>query len=133
MSVDALEEYLGAPCLSEVDDPLQHWNGILMGTKSPEKRALSQMCLDFLSAPAASTDVERAFSRGGLTVSKRRHSLNDESTWAATILSSWAALKGVIPESKVLEVFGAKGKQSKGKDKIISEPDTSSTIIVDDD
>ncbi|TDL21387.1 hypothetical protein BD410DRAFT_724431, partial [Rickenella mellea] len=54
---------------------------------------------------ASSTDVERAFSRGGLTVSKRRHSLSDESLRAATVLSSWADVEGLIPEAEIVEHF----------------------------
>lgn len=88
------------------------------------------MALDFLSAPAASTDVERAFSCGGLTVSKRRHSLNDESTRAATVLSSWAMAGGIIPEGKILEVFREKSKRSKGKGKAV--PEINNAIIVED-
>lgn len=77
------------------------------------------MSLDFLSAPASSTDVERAFSRGGLTVSKRRHALSDESTRAATVLSSWASVTGLIPEEEILDVFRAKCKRpKKGKQSI---------------
>lgn len=117
-SADALEEYLSAPCLSDVDDPLQHWNVFFTSSNNPEKRALARMATDFLSAPASSTDVERAFSRGGLTVSKRRHSLNDESTRAATILSSWAQVGGLIPEGEILSTFREKSKRSgKAKEK----------------
>lgn len=129
-SMDALEEFLSAPCVSDIDDPLTHWNGVYTATKNLEKRALARMALDFLSAPAASTDVERAFSRGGLTVSKRRHSLNDESTQAATVLSSWAMVGGIIPEGKILEVFRDKSKRSKGKSKAVTE--VNSAIIVED-
>ena len=65
--------------------------------------------------PAASADVERAFSRGGLTVSKRRHSLNDESTRAATVVSSWAANPGLIPEQAIIKTFADKAKCGKKK------------------
>ena len=78
------------------------------------------MALDFLSAPASSTDIERAFSRGGLTVSKRRHSLSDESTRAATVLSSWATVKGLIPEDEIVSVFRDKVKRAKDKEKATS-------------
>jgi hypothetical protein len=54
--------------------------------------------------------VERAFSRGGLTVSKLRHNLNDESTRAATVLHSWAEV-GLIPESEVIHVFRNKSQR----------------------
>ena len=71
------------------------------------------MALDFLSAPAASTNVERAFSRGGLTVSKHRHNLSEKSVRSATILGSWAQVGGIIPEEEVLEHFKSKNRRTK--------------------
>ncbi len=62
---------------------------------------------------ASSADVERAFSRGSLTVSKHRHALSDESTRAATVLSSWAAMDGVVPESAIIKVFRDKSSREK--------------------
>ena len=112
-STDVLEEWLSSPCLSDVDDPIQHWASILTSSKNPDKHALARMALDFLSVPASSTDVERAFSRGGLTVSKRRHALNDESTRAAIVLGSWAKVTGLVPEEEIIEVFRGKTKRSK--------------------
>lgn len=64
---------------------------------------------------AASTDVERAFSKGGLTVSKRRHALNDASVRASTVLGSWG-LKGLLPETKILEALDKKTRRSKKTD-----------------
>ncbi|TDL15563.1 hypothetical protein BD410DRAFT_697627, partial [Rickenella mellea] len=54
---------------------------------------------------ATSTEVERAFSQGGLTVSKHRHSLSAPSTRAATVLCSWAKIPGLIPEHTIIENF----------------------------
>ena len=65
---------------------------------------------------AALTDVERAFFRSSLTVSKHRHSLNDESTRAATVVSFWVAIPGLLPELKIIKMFGDKSKRSKKKD-----------------
>lgn len=131
--MDALEEYLSTSCLTDVEDPLQHWNGVLTSSRNAEKRALARMALDFLSAPAASTDVERAFSRGGLTVSKRRHSLNDESTRAAAVLSSWAMVGGVIPEAEILDAFRAKAQRVKApKGKGRATDDQNNIIIIDE-
>ena len=48
-----------------------------------------------------------------MTVSKRRHSLNDESTRAATVLSSWAAKLGLVPVEELLELFAEKSKRTK--------------------
>ena len=88
-------------------DPIQYWSS-LVGV-----HPLAQMALDFLSAPAASTDVERAFSRGGLTVSKHRHNLSEKSVRAATVLGSWAQAGGIIPEEIILEHFKNKNSRTK--------------------
>jgi hypothetical protein len=55
-------------------------------------------------------------SQGGLTVSKMQHSLTDKSVRATTVLSSWAAMPGTIPCSKIIAAFNAKSKQPKGKE-----------------
>jgi hypothetical protein len=90
---------------------------------------LARMALDFLSAPgmhllqfkfmltdtapATSTDVERAFSRGGRTVSKTRHALSDESVRSATVLGSWCTLSGAIPSKELATMFNKKSKRPK--------------------
>lgn len=102
---DPVGDYLKAdivPC----DDPIAYWTAVI------GLHPLAQMALDFLSAPAASVDVERAFSRGGLTVSKRRHGLSDESIRSATVLGSWSTVDGLIPEEDLLERFRNKNKRS---------------------
>lgn len=113
---DVLEEWFASPCLGDVDNPIQHWNSILTSSKNPEKRALARMSLDYLSVLTSSTDVEWAFSHGSLTVSKRWHALNDESTRAAIVLSSWAKVTGLVPEEEIIEVFRGKTKRT-GKEK----------------
>ena len=50
VSADALEEYLAAPSLSGVDDPIQWWSAMLNGGQN----VLARMALDFLSAPGMS-------------------------------------------------------------------------------
>jgi hypothetical protein len=73
---------------------------------------------------ATSTDVERAFLRGGLTVSKMRHSLSDESTRAATVLSSWCHFPPAIPHNDIIANFRDKSKRPKGgKGKEIAGPE----------
>lgn len=69
---------------------------------------------------AASTDLETGFSRGGLTVSKLRHSLSDQSVRAATIIGSWLRLgiPGVLDEAELLENLRDKRKRpNNGKGK----------------
>ena len=53
---DPLKAYLAMPILPAVADPIMYWQSQLAGGNP-----LTQMGLDFLSAPAASTDVEHAF------------------------------------------------------------------------
>ncbi|KAF8591399.1 hypothetical protein K439DRAFT_1327195, partial [Ramaria rubella] len=57
---------------------------------------------------ATSMDVEQAFSAGHLTVSRMCHSLSDESTRAATVLSSWVMVEGLIPQAEIIEAFKEK-------------------------
>jgi hypothetical protein len=54
---------------------------------------------------ATSTDVERAFSGGQLTVSRMRHSLGSKSTRAATVLGSWVKVPGLLQETQLLSIF----------------------------
>ena len=46
--INALEEYLEAPPLATITDPLEYWNVRVQTDKEP---ALAQMALDFLSSP----------------------------------------------------------------------------------
>lgn len=60
---------------------------------------------------ATSTDAERAFSHSGLTVTKLRHSLADESVRSATLLASWSKIKDLITEATALPLLqGSNGK-----------------------
>ena len=114
-SYDALDAYLAEPIIPSVQDPLKYWEGM-----SYNNTRLPRMCLDFLSVPgeylfsllmlafwylftAASTDVERGFSKGRLTVSCLRHSLSDESTRAETVLGSWANIAGLVSNDDLID------------------------------
>lgn len=142
-SGDALEDYLATPPIPGITDPIMYWNHRLEGSNCP----LAQMALDYLSAPgmspahfisifsnfaifvlATSTDVERAFSRGGLTVSKLRHSLSDTSTQAATVLGSWCD-KGLVPVDEIIADF--KNKSSRARKKPRTAPTTPDVVIVE--
>ncbi|TFK84149.1 hypothetical protein K466DRAFT_497099, partial [Polyporus arcularius HHB13444] len=105
---DALEDYLNSPVLASINDSIKYWH-ILDDGHTP----LARMALDIMSAPAASVDVERA--RGGLTVSKLRHNLSDESTRAATVLSTWTKIPGLVPHKEIVQLFDNKGKRMKAK------------------
>ena len=100
-SADPIMDWLTSP-------PIPGADGLMWWTAMESSRhPLYPMGMNFLSTPgmlvlfanisacgcfwlvATSTDVERAFSKGGLTVSKMRHSLyRDESTQAACVLDS---------------------------------------------
>lgn len=130
---DALTFYLESPIIASKLDPIQYWSSQL-GSDS-----LVQMSLDFLSAPsmlihislklslgiwtdwyisltsstAASTDVECAFSYGGLAVSKCCYALSDESTHCSTILGSWAWVPSLIPEGAIIAAMKQRNKCTK--------------------
>ncbi|KIJ50844.1 hypothetical protein M422DRAFT_158795 [Sphaerobolus stellatus SS14] len=102
---DELDQYLSSPPETHCVDPIAHWNARLVSGS-----CLARMALDILSIPATSVDVERAFSRGRLTVSHLRHSLKDSSTRMATVLGSWAVLPELIPKANIIQSFRDKTK-----------------------
>lgn len=145
VNIDALDAYLSSPTSPSVVDPLQHWNAL-----DPKTNPFAQFALDFLCAPgnvfycyslgsvlprilAASTDVERAFSSGGLHVSRLRHSLSDQSTRAATVLGSWASIEGLIPSQELLEMIRKKGPGWRETESLENEQDegTQSVLTVE--
>ncbi|KAF4610855.1 hypothetical protein D9613_006637 [Agrocybe pediades] len=122
-TADALEEWLASPVVNTALDPVDYWTQM-----DRARNPLARMALDYLSIPASSTDVERSFSRGGLTISKLRHSLSDDSARAACVMGSWASLDDAIPKDRILASFKAKRQRSKKK----ARTDNSSIVIVDD-
>ena len=70
--------------------------------------------------------MERGFSRGGLTVTKLRHGLSDDSTRAATVLHAWSEIPGLIPEDDILQLFQDKCRRLKDKGK---ERDTGKDVL----
>ncbi|PIL32861.1 hypothetical protein GSI_04979 [Ganoderma sinense ZZ0214-1] len=99
---DALEAYLEAPPLTTVEDPIKYWE---LRAQTESNPALARMALDFLSVPATSTDIERAFSRGRLTVSRLRYALGDKSVRASTLLGSWARIPGLVDEGEIVDII----------------------------
>ncbi|OJT02035.1 hypothetical protein TRAPUB_7505, partial [Trametes pubescens] len=110
--LDALEVYLQAPPQPDIEDPLAYWNVVLKTGNTH----LAQMALDFLSIPSTSTDAERAFSRGHLTVSRLRHSLSEESVRASTVLGSWANIPGLVPEAEIVELLKQNTRRPRAAD-----------------
>ncbi|SJL16081.1 uncharacterized protein ARMOST_19597 [Armillaria ostoyae] len=144
--VDALEKYLSEPVIDDLDDPLHYWTSLLDECDSlgkviqvTLKGALAQMALDFLSAPATSTDVERLFSHGGLNMMKHRHNLSAESTIDQTVLNSWTKCPGLLPEDEITQFFNDKSKRpnnSGARAKAVDGPSSSTArevIQVDTD
>lgn len=78
---------------------------------------------------ASSCDVERGFSRGGLTVSKLRHGLSDESTRASTVLHAWSEIPGLIPESEIIQVFKDKCRRLNTEEESGKEKDKAITVV----
>lgn len=86
----------------------------------------SDLCL------ASLCDVEHGFSRGGLTVSKLRHGLSDESTRASTVLHAWSQISGLIPENEIVQVFKDKCRRLK-KGKGLENDKEKNVLVVDSD
>ena len=61
--------------------------------------------------------MEHGFSRGGLTVTKLRHALSDDSTRVSTVLHTWSEIPGLIPEADIIQLFKDKSRHLKGKGK----------------
>ena len=86
-----------------------------------------------ITITGTSTDVEWAFSHGGLTVSKMWHSLSEESTHTSTVLGSWvASFPELVPCDDIVMLFKDKSKRM-GKGKAKPADDDSSVIEVDID
>lgn len=74
--------------------------------------------------------MERAFSKGGVTVSRFRHSLTDDSTRASAVLGSWIGLEGVV-QREVIEALFKEKKSRKGAKR--QKTDHPTVIEVNDD
>ncbi|KAF5328028.1 hypothetical protein D9758_018770, partial [Tetrapyrgos nigripes] len=109
------------------EDPISYWTKRLdkPNAKCTPQGALAQMGLDFCSAPAASTDVERLFSGGGLLVTDRRHNLSFPTMQAAMCLNSWFDA-GLVPEEEVVKMFNQLSSRRRVKDLESSDEDSSS-------
>ncbi|KAI0760028.1 hypothetical protein C8Q74DRAFT_1208500 [Fomes fomentarius] len=82
---------------------------------------LTQMAIDFLSAPASSTEAEQSFSSGCVIVSQLCHVLSDLSVCISTVLGSWEKTPNLILEKKILRSFHVNQMQNKGADDSSSE------------
>ncbi|KAJ7870250.1 hypothetical protein B0H13DRAFT_1896250, partial [Mycena leptocephala] len=86
---DALEAWLTSAALPYGNDPIGYHSRQHEAAKTAQSlkgEAFSQMCLDYLLAPATSVDAERLFSFSGGTVSKLRNQLSEDSAHAAVMV-----------------------------------------------
>lgn len=98
-TIDPFDEFIMGT--QNDDDAVEYWTKRLAVPHSPiitPQNALARMALDFLSAPATSTDVERLFSHSGIIVAKRRYNLTAESIRESTLLGNWLGIEGLVPE-----------------------------------
>jgi hypothetical protein len=94
---DELDDYLLMPPENVGETGVvMYWDKILR-RKYPQ---LAKMALDYFTAPASSVDIERAFSRGRLTVTHLRHQLGTDSFKALMLLSSWIN-EGVVTDEQL--------------------------------
>jgi len=110
--MQAMVYSIGQPWL-QVDIHLPQWGRIFCPSQVCDALYIS-IAATHIQCAATLTDVECAFSCGGLTVSKMRHSLSNESTCMASVLGAWCDLPGAILQEEVIEVFKEKSKQPKG-------------------
>ena len=73
---------------------------------------------------ATSTDAERAFSSGRLTVSRLRHSLSDASVRAGTLLGSWSKIPDIVDEDIAAKLLDASTKGQAPAHEVINIDDT---------
>lgn len=76
---------------------------------------------------ATSTDVERLFSLGGLTVTKRRHSIGFKTLRCLMVLHSWFEAD-LVPVDKVLEYFHGLRTRRKAA-VVVEETDTEVELV----
>lgn len=72
---------------------------------------MNDLVTDLIMSSASSCDVERAFSRGGLNVTKLQHALSEDLTHAATVLHAWSEFPELIPSTKIIQIFQDKAKR----------------------
>ena len=82
------------------------------------------ICVYLFPSIATSTDAERAFSSGRLTVSRLRHSLSDSSVRAGTLLASWSRIPDIVDEDDAAKLLESKNKAKASAREVISVDDT---------
>ncbi|KDQ05669.1 hypothetical protein BOTBODRAFT_90708, partial [Botryobasidium botryosum FD-172 SS1] len=98
--MDQLEAYLTQETFG-CGDPIHWWYDKLTSNQWPD---LARMALDYLSIPATSVDVERAFSVGRQTVSLYRHSLSSD-TIRASIVFGNRCKENLVDDRELVELL----------------------------
>ncbi|KAF9062919.1 hypothetical protein BDP27DRAFT_1232980, partial [Rhodocollybia butyracea] len=98
-------------------EPVEYWSSIWpQNSKTITPcQALACMALDFLAAPAASTNVEHLFLMSGLIVSKKRHNLTPDHICQSMVLGNWLMVPGLVPVSDIQ----CKHDKGYGKQKLV--------------
>lgn len=140
---DPLEDWMSSGIMN-CEDPVEWWTTQLESKASTVNPALARMAIDLLSCPgmhviyswkntglscilAASTEMERGFSRGGLMVTPHRYSLKGASVRAGTVLSSWREVEGLVPEKELIKMFNDKLLRKKD----LGRTDSDVTIVIE--
>ncbi|KDQ21388.1 hypothetical protein BOTBODRAFT_72998, partial [Botryobasidium botryosum FD-172 SS1] len=103
-ALDQLETYLAQDSF-DCDDPLAWWS-----TKRSAWPELSRMAINYLSIPATSVDVERAFSYGRRTVSLYRHSLSSETIRACIVFGN-RTTEGLVNDDELVAMLKEKASR----------------------
>jgi len=113
---DPFDEFIAGSISN--DDPIQYWTQIASSSSNgviTARQTLAEMALDFLSASATSTDVERLFSNSGLIVAKRRYNLTPKHIQQSTMLNNWIRVGSVVPRVACAKKLNTKyGKKKEG-------------------
>ena len=83
---DEYDQYCMTDCVYGYNNALDWWLEPAQRKSFPN---LSRMALDILSAPAMSSDPERAFSAAKITLSERRNKMGIEMIEYLECLKSW--------------------------------------------
>ncbi|KAF9064975.1 hypothetical protein BDP27DRAFT_1139611, partial [Rhodocollybia butyracea] len=84
-------------------EPFEYWSSIWpQNSKTITPcQALAHIALNFLAAPAASTNVEHLFLKSGLIISKKCHNLTPDHIRQSMVLGNWLTVPGLVPVSDI--------------------------------
>ena len=80
---------------------------------------------------ATSTDIERLFSGGRLTVSRMRHSLSSDSKRASIVLGTWMKADGLLSNQDLSKKLKEKRNANKNGSKTTQNVDNADIIVLE--